>query len=149
MDVILLEKIKNLGNLGDKVSVKGGYARNYLLPQQKAVPATTANLAEFEAKRAEYEQAQYDSLARAEDIAAKIEELTLVIAGKVGMEGKLYGSVSAADIANTTTEAGIEIKRHEVRLPNGAIRHVGDHEVTIHLHPDVNAILHVQVIEEA
>lgn len=148
MDVILLEKINNLGDLGDRVSIKPGYGRNYLLPKKKAVPATPKNIAEFESRRAEFEQAQRDSFARAKARAAHLQEMSVVVASKVGLEGKLFGSVSATDIAYTLSEAGIEVTRQEVRMPGGPIRHIGDYEVMIHLHADVDALLRVKVIAE-
>lgn len=148
MEVILLEKVKHLGNLGDKVSIKAGYGRNYLLPKKKAVLATQENLAEFEARRAEFESKQKDAFERAQSRAEQLQEMTVVVASKVGLEGKLFGSVSAADIAYALSEAGIEVTRQEVRLPQGPIRYVGDYEVTIRLHTDVEAILKVKVIAE-
>ena len=148
MEVILLEKIRHLGNLGDKVKVKPGYGRNYLIPHKKAVSATEKNLADFEARRAELEKAQQDSLNKAQSRAAKLQELTVIITGKVGMEGKLYGSVSAIDIAQAVSDAGIELAKHEVRMPHGPIRHIGDYSVDIHLHADVDTNLKVQVIAE-
>lgn len=149
MQVILLEKIKNYGTLGDVVKVKPGYARNYLIPQQKAKPATPENIATFEEQRVELEKAQADSLAYAQSRADQLKELTVVIAGKVGLENKLFGSVSAMDIAEALTDAGVEVKKQEVRLPQGSIRYVGDYQVDIHLHPDVDATVKVQVIAEA
>ncbi|MCV6638210.1 50S ribosomal protein L9 [Candidatus Albibeggiatoa sp. nov. NOAA] len=149
MEVILLEKIRHLGNLGDKVKVKPGYGRNYLIPHKKAVSATEQNLAAFEARRAELEKAQQASLDNAQTRAGKLQELTVIITGKVGMEGKLYGSVSAIDIAQAVSDAGIELAKHEVRMPHGPIRHIGDYNVDIHLHADVDTNLKVQVIAEA
>lgn len=148
MEVILLEKIKHLGNLGDKLTVAGGYARNYLIPQQKAAPATPANLAKFEERRAEFEQAQKNTLTSAQERAAQLQEIIVEIAGKVGMEGKLFGSVNAADIAQAIHEGGIPISKHEIRLPNGPIRKIGEYDVEVHLHPEVDAFVTVQVIAE-
>jgi large subunit ribosomal protein L9 len=148
MEVILLEKIRHLGNLGDKVKVKPGYGRNYLIPQKKAVFATAKNLADFETRRAELEQAQFTALEKAKARATKMRELTVIITGKVGMEGKLYGSVSTMDIAQAVSDAGIELAKHEVRMPNGPIRHIGDYDIDIHLHADVDTKLKVQVIAE-
>lgn len=148
MQVILLEKIKHLGKLGDTVSVKPGYGRNYLIPQGKAAPATPENIKAFEEQRAELEKAQLDLLDYAKKRAEQLKELTVVVASKVGLEGKLYGSVTTLDIAQALTDAGIEVSKQEVRLPNGSIRQIGDYEVSIHLHPDVDASVKVQVIAE-
>jgi large subunit ribosomal protein L9 len=152
MEVILLEKIKHLGNLGDKVSVKPGYGRNYLIPRQKAVPATPKNLEAFESQRSELEQAQKDTLAQAQSRAKELQEMTVVVTSKVGLEGKLYGSVSATDIAQALNSAGIEqlhLHKNEVRLPQGPIRHVGEYDVPIRLHSEVEVIIKVEVIAEA
>lgn len=148
MQVILLEKIKHLGKLGDTISVKPGYGRNYLIPQGKAAPATPENIKAFEEQRAELEKAQLDLLDYAKKRAEQLKELTVVVASKVGLEGKLYGSVTTLDIAQALTDAGIEVSKQEVRLPNGSIRQIGDYEVSIHLHPDVDASVKVQVIAE-
>lgn len=148
MDVILLEKIKHLGSLGQTVNVKPGYGRNFLIPQGKAVPATSENVKKFEARRAELERKQEDVLDRAKARAKQLEELTVIITGKVGMEGKLYGSVSAIDIAKAVTDAGISLAKQEVRLTQGPIRQIGDYDVNLHLHADVDARLKVQVIAE-
>lgn len=148
MEIILLEKVKNLGNLGDKVHIKAGYGRNYLLPRKKAILATQKNLVEFEARRAELELKQKDTFERAKSRAEQLQEMTVVVASKVGLEGKLFGSVSAADIAYALSSAGVEVSRQEVRLPQGPIRYIGDYEVTIHLHTDVDAKLKVKVIAE-
>ena len=148
MEVILLEKIANLGGLGDKVSVKSGYGRNFLLPQGKALPATDENVKAFEAKRAELEKAQADKLAEANDRKAKIEALASVtIAHNAGEEGKLFGSVGTTDIADAVTAAGVEITRSEVRMPEGAFHSIGEYEVAIHLHTDVDT--QIKVIVEA
>ena len=148
MEVILLEKVKHLGNLGDKVIIKAGYGRNNLIPNKKAILATPMNLAEFEARRTEFEKKQTDTFQQAQSRAEQLQEMTVVVASKVGLEGKLFGSVSAADIAYALSEAGIEVTRQEVRLAQGPIRYVGDYEVIIHLHTDVDAILKVKVIAE-
>lgn len=148
MEVILLEKVKHLGNLGDKVIIKAGYGRNFLIPKKKAILATPKNLAEFEARRSELELKQKDSFEQAKARAEQLQEMTVVVASKVGLEGKLFGSVSAADIAYALSEAGIEVTRQEVRLPQGPIRYIGDYEVVIHLHTDVDAKLKVKVIAE-
>lgn len=150
MEVILLDKIAKLGGLGDKVSVKSGYARNYLLPQGKAVFASEANVEHFEARRAELETKLAAVLATAEVRAAKIVELAEVtIASKAGEEGKLFGSIGTRDIADAITEAGVEVVKAEVRLPLGAIREVGEFDIAIHLHNDVDTNIKVIVIAEA
>jgi len=149
MEVILLEKIKHLGDLGDKVVVKSGYGRNYLIPQGKGIAANQKNMAEFEKRRAELEQAQKDTLASAKARATQLQEIIVEIAGKVGVEGKLYGSVTATDIAQAISEGGIEISKHEIHLPNGPIRQVGEYDVEVHLHSDVEAFVTVQVIAES
>lgn len=148
MDIILLEKVENLGNLGDKVSVRSGYARNYLLPKGKATLATPANVARFEERRAELEKAQRDHLAGAEARKARFEGFTLQITAKAGNEGKLFGSIGTADIAEQATAAGHELARGEVRLPNGPLRAVGEHVVILHLHTDVNLELPVTISAE-
>ena len=150
MEVILLDKIAKLGGLGDKVSVKSGFARNYLLPQGKAVFASEANVEHFEARRADIEAKLADVLAAAETRAAKVVELAEVtIASKAGDEGKLFGSIGTRDIADAITEAGVEVAKAEVRLPLGAIRETGEFEIAIHLHHDVDTSIKVVVIAEA
>jgi len=150
MEVILLDKIAKLGGLGDKVSVKSGYARNYLLPQGKAVFASTANVEHFEARRAELEAKLADTLAAAEARAVKLTELAEVtIASKAGDEGKLFGSIGTRDIADAITEAGVAVVKAEVRLPLGAIRETGEFDIVIHLHNDVDTSIKVIVITEA
>lgn len=149
MEVILLQKIGNLGNLGDKVAVKPGYARNYLIPQGKAALATAAKLAEFEQRRAELEKHALDALSAAQARAAAIGQLNITIAQKAGEEGKLFGSVGVKDIVDAVAKAGIAINKQDVRLPNGqAIRQVGDYEIQIHLHTDVNATLPLKIAAE-
>lgn len=148
MDVILLEKVKNLGSLGARVSVKAGYGRNFLIPQGKAVPATEANVAAFEARRAELERQEADVLAAAQARAAQLAEVAVVIAAKSGDEGKLFGSVGTRDIADAITAAGVTVDKSEVRLPNGAIRNTGEYTVALHLHSDVNAEVSVTVVAE-
>ncbi|RKZ80479.1 MAG: 50S ribosomal protein L9 [Candidatus Parabeggiatoa sp. nov. 1] len=148
MEVILLDRIKKLGNLGEKVAVANGYARNYLIPYGKAVAATTENIAQFETRRAEFEQAQKDTQAAAQKRAEQLQEIIVEIAGKVGIEGKLFGSVNAADIAQAISDGGIKISKHEIRLPNGPIRQIGEYDIEVHLHPDVNAFVTIQVIAE-
>jgi large subunit ribosomal protein L9 len=149
VEVILLEKVANLGVIGDRVKVRSGYARNFLLPQGKATMATPANVARFEARRAEFEKKAADELAVARQRAEKLEDFKLTITAKAGTEGKLFGSIGTADIAEACTRAGYEIARSEVRLPGGPIRLVGDHHVILHLHTDVNVDLplHIQAEE--
>lgn len=145
MEVILLEKVENLGNLGDKVRVRPGYARNYLLPQGKAKFATEANLAEFEARRAELEKAAAEALAAAEARREKLEAMTVTVTAKAGGEGKLFGSVGTADIADAVKAMGVELEKREVRLPEGPLRQTGEYEVDLQLHTDVKATLKVVV----
>ncbi|QSA97258.1 50S ribosomal protein L9 [Methylococcus sp. EFPC2] len=146
MDIILLEKIANLGNLGDKVSVRPGYARNFLIPKGKAVTATAEKLAAFEQRRAELEKKAADELAAAQARADAIGKLTVTIAQKAGDEGRLYGSVGTKDIAEAAAAAGAKVEKHEVRLPQGALRNLGDYEITLHLHTDVNATLALKIV---
>ncbi len=148
MDVILLEKIANLGNLGDKVNVKGGYARNFLLPQGKATAATAANVEAFEARRAELEKQAAEKKAEADARAAKLADLTVTIAANSGDEGKLFGSIGTRDIAEAVSAAGVELDKSEVRLPNGALRNTGEYDVEVHLHTDVEATVKVVVVAE-
>jgi large subunit ribosomal protein L9 len=148
MEIILLEKIAKLGNLGDKVSVKPGYGRNYLIPQGKAVSATAEKLAEFEQRRADLERKAAEGLAAAQARAEAIGNTPVTIAQKAGDEGRLYGSIGTRDIAEAATKAGVKIEKQEVRLPSGAIRHTGDYEIAIHLHGDVNATLALKVVAE-
>ncbi len=139
MDIILLEKVQNLGALGDTVRVKPGYARNFLIPGGKAVAATPANIAAFEARRAELEKAQADAVAAAQARGAKLEDLRIVVRRKAGEEGKLFGSVGPADVAEAITAAGVEVERAEVRMPGDSVRQVGEYPVEIVLHADVIA----------
>ena len=148
MEVILLEKIKNLGALGTKVKVKPGYGRNFLVPQGKAVPATARNVAEFEARRAELERQAGELHGAAEARQAALQELTVVVSAKAGDEGKLFGSVGTRDIADAITRAGQPADKSEVRLPNGALRNTGDYEITLQLHSDVFAVVKVTVVGE-
>jgi len=145
MNVILLEKVQNLGNLGDQVSVKAGYARNFLIPQKKAQPATKDNLAAFEARRAELEQAAAEALANAQAIYEKMNGLVLAIESVAGDEGKLFGSIGTQDIADAAAAAGFEIARKAVRMPEGVLRHVGTYEIDVQLHSDVIASITVEV----
>ena len=146
MEVILLEKVANLGNLGDKVNVKSGYGRNFLLPQRKATAATPANIAEFEARRADLEKAAADRKASAETRAAQLAELEVTITATAGDEGKLFGSIGTHDIADALTASGVEVAKSEIRLPNGTIRQVGEYDVAVHLHTDVEATVKLIVI---
>ncbi len=150
MEVILLENIGNLGGLGDKVDVKAGFGRNYLIPQGKAVPATEANLAEFEARRAELEAAAAEALAAAEARAASINELdVLSIEANAGEGGKLFGSIGTRDIEDAVTAAGVEINKSEVRLPEGALRELGEYQVELHLHSDIDVTIELHIVPEA
>lgn len=148
MEVILLKKVDNLGGLGDKVKVRAGYGRNFLIPQGLAKPATPANIAEFEARRADLEKAAAEALAAAEARKEKLEGLVVTITSKSGGEGKLFGSIGTVDIADAVVAAGQELERREVRMPEGPIRVAGEHEVELHLHADVNATIKVVVIGE-
>ncbi|MDJ0880875.1 MAG: 50S ribosomal protein L9 [Gammaproteobacteria bacterium] len=149
MEVILMENIENLGSLGDKVTVKAGFARNYLLPGGKAKPATAENLAAFEKKRAELEKIAAEALAQAESRKAEIEAMAKVdIMAKVGSEGKLFGSIGTADIADAVTAAGTAVEKREIRLPEGALRVTGEHEIDIHLYTDVDVSIIVNIIGE-
>jgi len=148
MEVILLEKIDNLGGLGDKVRVRPGYARNYLLPQGKAKFATAENIAEFEARRAELERAAAEALTAAETRRESLAGMVIELKAKAGGEGKLFGSIGASDIADAVTARGVEVEKREVRLPEGPLRQVGEYEIELHLHADVNAEIRVIVIGE-
>ena len=148
MDIILLQKVANLGNIGDRVKVKSGFGRNYLLPHGKATLATPDNIKRFEARRAELEKAAHEQLSSAEQRAEALKEFKLVIPSKAGTEGKLFGSIGTADIAEAATKAGIKIERSEVRLPNGALRTIGDHSVVLHLHADIDVPLAVTIVAE-
>jgi large subunit ribosomal protein L9 len=147
MEVILLEKIENLGTMGDRVNVKPGYGRNFLIPQGKAAPATAENIAEFEARRAELEKAETKSLASAEARREQLEGMTLTVQAHAGEEGKLFGSVGTPEITHAIQEAGVSVEKHEVRLPTGAYRQTGEYEVQLHLHSDVNVT--VKLVIEA
>ncbi|MBA4743439.1 MAG: 50S ribosomal protein L9 [Azoarcus sp.] len=146
MQIILLEKVVNLGVLGDIVKVKDGYARNFLIPQGKAKRATEANKAEFETRRAEFERAQAEKLAEAQGVAAKLEGHTVQVERKAGMDGRLFGSVGNADIADALKAQGFDIDRSALRLPEGPIKQVGDVQVDVALHPDVIASITVSVL---
>jgi large subunit ribosomal protein L9 len=149
MDVILLKKVEGLGNLGDRVKVRSGYGRNFLLPSGRAKLATPENIKLFEERRAELEREAAESLAAAEARRAALEALgSVTIAAKAGDEGKLFGSIGPIDIAEAVVAAGVEIERREVRMPEGPIRSAGEYELDVHLHTDVNATLKVIVEAE-
>jgi len=148
MEVILLEKVHKLGELGDQVKVKPGFGRNYLIPSGKAVSATVDNIAKFDARRAELEKQQQESLSAASARAEKLNAVSISVARKAGAEGKLFGSVGTIDIADTVTESGVELAKHEIRLPDGPIRSTGEFEVDVHLHADVSAKIKVNVVPE-
>ena len=147
MNVILLENISNLGGLGDQVEVKSGFGRNYLIPQGKAVPATKDNVAQFESRRAELETAAAELVAAAEARAEAINALDVIsVSHSAGEEGKLFGSVGTRDIAEAVTAAGCEVDKSEVRLPEGALRELGDYEIAIQVHSHVTATINMTVI---
>ena len=149
MEIILLEKITNLGALGDRVKVKPGYARNFLIPKGKATEATATNLARFEARRAELERSAAEALAKAKARAEQLAELIVTLSVKTGSEGRLFGSVGPADIANAVSAAGIELQKQAVRLPTGSIRQIGEYDVDLHLHGEVKTQIRVNIIAEA
>jgi len=146
MQVILLEKVESLGDLGDQVRVRPGYARNYLIPQGKARYATPDNVAEFERRRAEYEQRMREALEAAQERRDRLEGLAVTVTARAGGEGKLFGSIGPGDIARVISDAGVAVERREVRLPNGPIRQTGEHEVEVRLHPEVTASVNVNVV---
>ena len=148
MEIILLQKVDNVGGIGDLVRVKSGYARNYLIPQGKATLATPENKAKFELRRAELEAKAAAELSAAQARAKKLEGLVLKIEMQAGAEGKLFGSVGTVDIAEAIAKQGVEVERSEIRLPDGPLRSVGDHQVVLHLHTDVNVEIKI-VIEAA
>ncbi len=149
MEIILLDKVSGLGALGDRVQVKSGYGRNFLIPNGKAVFATKENIKEFETRRAELEQQVAGKLAAAEVRKTAIDGMSAVsITHKAGEEGKLFGSVGTADIAKAASEAGVKIAKSELRLPEGPFRQAGEYEVVVHLYPEVDATLKVNVIGE-
>jgi large subunit ribosomal protein L9 len=145
MEIILLQKVDNVGGIGDLVRVKSGYARNYLIPQGKATLATPENKAKFELRRAELEAKAASELAAAQARAKKLEGLVLKIEMQAGAEGKLFGSVGTVDIAEAIAKQGVEVERSEIRLPDGPLRVVGDHQIDLHLHTDVNVELKVVI----
>ncbi|MHC9509777.1 50S ribosomal protein L9 [Kangiella sp. M94] len=148
MNVILLEKIRNLGDLGDSVTVAAGYGRNFLIPQGKAVPATKDNLKHFEERRAELQAAADEKFAKAQARAEQLAGLSVTITANAGDEGKLFGSVGTADIADAVTAQGVELQKKEVRMPEGAIRQTGEFTFEVHLHPEVEASIKVIVVGE-
>ncbi len=148
MEVILLEKVENLGDLGDKVAVRSGYARNFLVPSGKAKYATAENIAEFEARRAELEKAAAEALANAKARGEKLDGMEITITMKSGGEGKLFGSVGTMDIAEAVTANGVELAKREVRLPEGVIRMAGEYDIALHLHSDVDASIKLTIIGE-
>jgi large subunit ribosomal protein L9 len=148
MELILLQKVANLGNIGDRVRVKSGYGRNHLLPKGKATLATAQNIARFEARRAELERTAHEDLAQARSRAEAFKDFKLTIHAKAGSEGKLFGSVGTADIAEHSTKAGHTLARSEVRLPAGPLRMVGEYNVQLHLHADVNLELPVVIVAD-
>ncbi len=149
MQLILLQKVTNLGNLGDKVDVKPGYGRNFLVPQGKAVPATAANVAEFEAKRAEYEAKAKSIHDDAQARLAKLEGASVTLTANASTEGKLFGSVGPRDIAEALTAAGMPVEKSEVVMGEGPLRHIGEFEVVVHLHADAETTVKVIVQPEA
>lgn len=146
MEVILLEKVRNLGNLGDKVQVKSGYGRNYLIPQNKAVFATAKNIVQFEQRRSELEAKALQSLSTAEQRAAKLSDITLVISALASDEGKLYGSVGVNEIKDALVERSIDISKREIVMPEGPLHSVGNFVVEVHVHSDVIAHLQLEIV---
>jgi len=148
MEVILLQKVANLGNIGDRVKVRSGFGRNFLLPQGKATLATPDNIARFEARRAELERQAREHLSSASERAEAMKDFKLTVHAKAGTEGKLFGSIGTSDIAEAATRAGFNVERSEVRLPHGPLRMVGEHTVNLHLHADVDVPLQVTIVAE-
>jgi large subunit ribosomal protein L9 len=149
MQIILLEKLPNLGELGDVVKVRQGYARNYLIPHGKAKRATAENLAEFEKRRAELEKAQAEALAAARERATAIDGLTVQITQKAGVDGKLFGSVTNSDISDAIKAQGHDVSKAQIRMPEGPLKQVGEHELKVALHADVIATIKVVVLGES
>ena len=149
MDVILLKKVANLGSIGDRVKVKSGYGRNFLLPTGRATLATASNVARFESQRAEFEQKAAADLTDAQSRAVALKDFRLSITAKAGSEGKLFGSIGTGDVAEALTRAGHTVERAEVRMPNGPIRMTGEQVLTLHLHSDVNVDITVTVVGDA
>jgi large subunit ribosomal protein L9 len=148
MDVILLQKVANLGNIGDRVKVRSGYGRNFLLPGGKATLATPDNVKRFEARREELEKLAREHLSSSEERAAAMKDFKLTITAKAGTEGKLFGSIGTSDVAEAATKAGFKVERAEVRMPNGPLRTVGEHSVGLHLHADIDVPLTVLIVAE-
>lgn len=148
MQVILLERIANLGNLGEVVKVKSGFGRNFLIPQGKAKPATKDNIAEVEQRRAELEAVFAAQLAAAQQRAEQLNGLAVTLAAKAGDEGKLFGSVGTRDIAEAITKAGVEVQKSEVLLPNGALRNTGEYDIAVRVHADVEATIKLAIVAE-
>lgn len=148
MDVILLAKVQNLGNVGDRVKVRSGYGRNFLVPQGKAVYASADNVKRFEAERAVLEKKAAELLASAQSRSAKLAEMRVEIRSKAGDEGKLYGSIGTRDIAEVVTKAGVDLAKSEVRMPQGPLRAIGEFEIAVQLHPDVTSSVKIVVIPE-
>ena len=148
MEVILLEKVRNLGNLGEQVKVKSGFARNFLIPYGKAVTANEENRAKFEARRAELEKVQTDALGKAQSRAEKMTGYTVQVVRKLSEEGKLFGSVGIRDICEAMAQAGFELAKSEIHLDRGPMKEIGDHEISVSLHTEVNFKLIVSVIGE-
>jgi large subunit ribosomal protein L9 len=147
MNVILLDNVENLGKIGDLVKVKPGYGRNYLLPQGKAALATAENMKQIEARRAELETAAAEELAAAKTRAAAIDGMELVIQANAGPEGKLFGSVGPIDIADAFDKVQVEVQRSEIRMPEGPIQELGEFQVGVHLHPEVNVEIMIRIVE--
>jgi large subunit ribosomal protein L9 len=149
MEVILLEKVENLGRVGERVTVKPGYARNYLIPKGRAVLATPENVAEVEAKRVDLEKAAAQALTSASERVEALKDVVVTISGRAGTEGRLFGSVGTGDIAHAITQAsGVQVEKHEVRLPEGPLRQIGEYEIALHLHSEVNTTVKVIVVAE-
>ena len=148
MEVILLEKVAKLGDLGDKVNVKSGFGRNFLIPYGKAVPATEENLKEFESRRAELQANADEILSAAKNKAEKMTDLSITIKANAGDEGKLFGSVGTKDISDELVKNGFDVKKSEVRLPTGAIREIGEYDIDLQLHSDVNVVIKITVAAE-
>lgn len=148
MQVILLQRVVNLGKLGETVDVKAGYGRNYLIPQGKALPATEANLAKFEARRAELEALEAEELSATNARAEALADVNVIMRAKSGDEGKLFGSIGARDIADALTKSGLEVDRSEVKMPEGAFRQIGEYKVTIQLHHDISTDILVTILSE-
>jgi large subunit ribosomal protein L9 len=148
MDVILLQKVANLGNIGDRVKVRSGYGRNFLLPKGKATLATPEHVARFEARRSELERVAREELSSAEERATAMTELKITIPAKAGTEGKLFGSIGTSDIAEHVSRLGYKLQRSEVRLPSGPLRSVGEYQISLHLHTDIDVPITVTIVAE-